>query len=107
MLGLLETITSTADSKDCPGVCVHTLATLICYEVLENVICPSPSMKCCIEPSNNVSIITTTSAIPYMPPQLYHVSTITTGRPQDVGSDKKKTEVRAYYENYAFGVSIH
>lgn len=48
--GLLDTITTTADSKDCPGVCVHTLATLICYEVLENVKCPSPSMRCCVEP---------------------------------------------------------
>jgi hypothetical protein len=48
--GLLDTITSTADSKDCPGVCVHTLATLICYEVLEDVVCPSPSMRCCVEP---------------------------------------------------------
>ncbi|XP_044313974.1 LOW QUALITY PROTEIN: protein masquerade [Drosophila rhopaloa] len=47
--GLLDTITSTADAKDCPGVCVHTLATLICYEVLEDVACPSASMKCCIE----------------------------------------------------------
>ncbi|KAH8329669.1 hypothetical protein KR074_007474 [Drosophila pseudoananassae] len=47
--GLLDTITSTADAKDCPGVCVHTLATLICYEVLDDVPCPSPSMKCCIE----------------------------------------------------------
>lgn len=55
--GLLDTITSTADSKDCPGVCVHTLATLICYEVLEDVPCPSASMKCCIEsaPTKNVS----------------------------------------------------
>lgn len=49
--GLLDTITSTADSKDCPGVCVHTLATLICYEVLEDVPCPSSSMKCCVESS--------------------------------------------------------
>lgn len=48
-IGLLESITSTADSKDCPGVCVHTLATLICYEVLEDVPCPSSSMRCCIE----------------------------------------------------------
>nr|XP_036672047.1 protein masquerade [Drosophila suzukii] len=47
--GLLDTITSTADAKDCPGVCVHTLATLICYEVLDDVACPSASMKCCIE----------------------------------------------------------
>ncbi|CAH1979410.1 unnamed protein product [Acanthoscelides obtectus] len=48
--GLLDTITSTADSKDCPGVCVHTFATIICYDVLENVTCPSSSMKCCVEP---------------------------------------------------------
>lgn len=59
--GLLDTITSTADSKDCPGVCVHTLATLICYEVLENVKCPSPTMRCCVEPPP-LSANSTTSA---------------------------------------------
>ncbi|KAK4871943.1 hypothetical protein RN001_016067 [Aquatica leii] len=48
--GLLDTITSTVDSKDCPGVCVHALATIICYDVLEDVACPSSSMKCCVEP---------------------------------------------------------
>ncbi|KAJ1521436.1 hypothetical protein ONE63_003107 [Megalurothrips usitatus] len=47
--GLLDTITNTAESKDCPGVCVHTLATLICYQVLEEVACPSPSMRCCVD----------------------------------------------------------
>ncbi|XP_034244777.1 protein masquerade isoform X2 [Thrips palmi] len=47
--GLLDTITNTAESKDCPGVCVHTLATLICYQVLEDVACPSPSMRCCVD----------------------------------------------------------
>ncbi|XP_055698870.1 protein masquerade [Phlebotomus papatasi] len=56
--GLLDTITSTADSKDCPGVCVHTLATLICYEVLEDVPCPSPSMRCCLESAPDDSKIT-------------------------------------------------
>lgn len=50
--GLLDTITSTEDSKDCPGVCVHALATLICYEVLEDIKCPSASMKCCVESSS-------------------------------------------------------
>ncbi|XP_065360869.1 protein masquerade [Calliphora vicina] len=61
--GLLDTITSTADSKDCPGVCVHTLATLICYEVLDDIPCPSASMKCCIEsaPARNVTAHHTTS----------------------------------------------
>ncbi|KAF5303769.1 hypothetical protein FQA39_LY09842 [Lamprigera yunnana] len=48
--GLLDTITSTVDSKDCPGVCVHALATIICYDVLEDVACPSTSMKCCVDP---------------------------------------------------------
>lgn len=62
--GLLDTITSTADSKDCPGVCVHTLATLICYEVLEDIPCPSASMKCCIEsaPTKNVTAHHTTTS---------------------------------------------
>ncbi|XP_028145713.2 protein masquerade [Diabrotica virgifera virgifera] len=56
--GLLDTITSTADSKDCPGVCVHALATIICYGVLHDVSCPSPSMKCCIDsPMPNATTI--------------------------------------------------
>ncbi|KAL1493118.1 hypothetical protein ABEB36_011241 [Hypothenemus hampei] len=54
--GLLDTITTTADSKDCPGVCVHALATIICYDVLEDVACPSSSMKCCVEPSSNETV---------------------------------------------------
>lgn len=62
-LGLLDTITSTAESKDCPGRCVHALATIICYEVLEDVPCPSSSMKCCVEPPPlNTTIKTTTPA---------------------------------------------
>ncbi|KAK7873858.1 hypothetical protein R5R35_005721 [Gryllus longicercus] len=48
--GLLDTIATTADSKDCPGSCVHMLASLICDEVLEDVPCPSPSMRCCADP---------------------------------------------------------
>lgn len=60
-VGLLDTITSTAESKDCPGRCVHALATIICYEVLEDVPCPSSSMKCCVEPPPlNTTIKTTT-----------------------------------------------
>jgi hypothetical protein len=56
--GLLETITSTANSKDCPGVCMHALASLICSQVLEDVACPSPSMRCCVDspPENNTSL---------------------------------------------------
>ena len=45
----MDSITSTANSADCPGYCVHTLATLICYEVLEDVQCPTASMRCCVE----------------------------------------------------------
>nr|CAD7194728.1 unnamed protein product [Timema douglasi] len=65
---LLDTITSTAESRDCPGVCVHTLATLICYEVLEDVVCPSPSMRCCVEPpppSTNTSSAAPASPAPH------------------------------------------
>lgn len=53
--GLLDSLTTTADSKDCPGICVHSLATIICYEVLEDIQCPSANMKCCVE-SNNATL---------------------------------------------------
>ncbi|XP_012285276.1 serine proteinase stubble isoform X2 [Orussus abietinus] len=51
--GLLDSLTSTANSADCPGVCVHAFATLICYEVLEDVQCPTASMRCCIDTPTN------------------------------------------------------
>ncbi|XP_033227872.1 protein masquerade [Belonocnema kinseyi] len=51
--GLLDSITSTSNSADCPGYCVHALATIICYDVLEDVQCPTPSMRCCIEAPAN------------------------------------------------------
>lgn len=63
-LGLLDTITSTAESKDCPGRCVHALATIICYEVLEDVPCPSSSMKCCVEPPPLNTTIKPTTPVP-------------------------------------------
>lgn len=59
--GLLDSITTTEDSKDCPGVCVHALATLICYEVLDDIPCPSPGMKCCVESAQSVPNVTTTT----------------------------------------------
>ncbi|XP_058821596.1 protein masquerade [Topomyia yanbarensis] len=62
--GLLDSITSTEDAKGCPGVCVHTLATLICYEVLEDIPCPSPSMRCCVESQAAAANISTTTARP-------------------------------------------
>lgn len=90
VIGLLDTITTTADSKDCPGVCVHALASIICYDVLEDIACPSSSMKCCVEPpgpnetlsnSSNVestTVSTTTSTEPS--------TTVTTTRTTTVAS---------------------
>ncbi|XP_071451830.1 protein masquerade [Hetaerina americana] len=68
--GLLDTITTTAESKECPGVCVHALATLICTQVLDHVACPSPSMRCCIEgppPSNGKNTTTPSTTAPPKP----------------------------------------
>uniref|UniRef100_A0A1A9UG58 Peptidase S1 domain-containing protein n=1 Tax=Glossina austeni TaxID=7395 RepID=A0A1A9UG58_GLOAU len=95
--GLLDTITSTADSKDCPGMCVHTLATLICYEVLEDVPCPSPSMKCCIEhaPAKNISYTstTTTTSTTAAATTSKRPATTTTARPKisSTSTQKPKT----------------
>lgn len=48
-IGFLNSLTSTAKIADCPGVCVHALATLMCDDVLEDVQCPMSSMRCCLE----------------------------------------------------------
>lgn len=54
--GFLNSLTSTAKIADCPGVCVHALATLMCDDVLEDVQCPSASMRCCLQdPINGTS----------------------------------------------------
>lgn len=85
--GLLDTITSTADSKDCPGVCVHTLATLICYEVLENVKCPSPTMRCCVEPPPlpaNGTVAAVNKVDQTTP------TTVSSARPQSVSSSSQQ-----------------
>jgi len=47
--GLLGTITKTADVSDCPGKCLHALASLLCEEVKEDIACPSNSMRCCVD----------------------------------------------------------
>ncbi|CAG9568403.1 unnamed protein product [Danaus chrysippus] len=58
--GLLDTLDTQVDAKNCPGVCMHALASLICSNVLEEVECPKPSMKCCVdEPLGNDTITTT------------------------------------------------
>lgn len=48
-IGFLNSLTSTAKIADCPGVCVHALATLMCDDVLEDVQCPATSMRCCLQ----------------------------------------------------------
>jgi len=47
--GLLGSMTQTAKVDACPGKCIHALASLICDEVLEEVQCPTSSMRCCVE----------------------------------------------------------
>ncbi|CAB4065789.1 Serine protease hepsin,Protein masquerade [Lepeophtheirus salmonis] len=47
--GLLGSITQTADTSDCPGKCIHALASLVCDQVLEEVKCPNQSLRCCVE----------------------------------------------------------
>lgn len=55
-VGFLNSLTSTAKIADCPGVCVHTLATIMCDDVLEDVPCPTISMRCCLQdPINDTS----------------------------------------------------
>ena len=49
LTGLLGTITKTADVSDCPGKCLHALASLLCEEVKEDISCPSQSMRCCVD----------------------------------------------------------
>lgn len=92
--GLLDTITSTADSKDCPGVCVHTLATLICYEVLEDIACPSANMKCCIESapaSKTPAVAEAKPAPPPPPPTTTTTTTTTTTSPKPKPTTKRTT----------------
>lgn len=57
----MDSITTTEDSQDCPGVCVHALATLICYEVLDDIPCPSAGMKCCVESAQSLPNVTSTT----------------------------------------------
>ncbi|XP_076233939.1 trypsin-like serine protease domain-containing protein masquerade [Calliopsis andreniformis] len=109
--GLLDSITSTANSADCPGVCVHAFATLICYEVLEHVQCPT-SMRCCIEapinstgtsdnilednspaPTVATTIKTTTTTAATAPSTTTAVTTVSTTTTQKVASDGQKESV--------------
>ena len=49
LLGLLGTMTKTADVAECPGKCIHAFASLLCGNVREDIQCPSSSMRCCVE----------------------------------------------------------
>merc|ERR1719270_854116 len=50
--GLLGSITKTADVSECPGKCLHALASLLCEEVREDITCPAQSMRCCVDRGN-------------------------------------------------------
>ncbi|XP_053615319.1 protein masquerade [Plodia interpunctella] len=55
--GLLETLDTQVDAKNCPGSCQHSFAALMCPHVLDQVECPKPSMKCCVDgPLGNSSL---------------------------------------------------
>ncbi len=47
--GLLGTITKTAETTNCPGKCIHALASLLCDEVREDIQCPQDGLRCCVD----------------------------------------------------------
>jgi len=47
--GLLGTITKTAEISNCPGKCIHALASLLCDEVREDIQCPQEGLRCCVD----------------------------------------------------------
>jgi len=53
--GLLGSITKTAEVNECPGKCLHALASLLCEEVREDIGCPSAQMRCCVDRRNDNS----------------------------------------------------
>lgn len=66
--GFLNSLTSTAKIADCPGVCVHALATLMCDDVLEDVQCPATSMRCCLQDPINGTESSSENVIDYEGP---------------------------------------
>lgn len=62
---------------------MHTLATIICYEVLDDIPCPSANMKCCVESSSaNATTSTVSSANPTTTkPMTTYLKTTTTQKP--------------------------
>lgn len=103
LTGLLDSLTDTAGAKDCPGFCVHSLATIICYEVLEEVECPSANMKCCVE-SNNATLVgsqsTTQKPVKTTnPPAPMTKPTHKIEKPIQSESSKSKGNLRTFFEN--------
>ncbi|CAD6241656.1 GSCOCT00009327001.2-RA-CDS [Cotesia congregata] len=95
--GLLDSLADTANSADCPGVCVHALATLICDKVLDEVQCPTSSMRCCVnEPANGTDgsvsendiegIAITSTTFKEIPPTTTTTTTTTTPVPTTVST---------------------
>lgn len=104
--GLLGQITQTADVSDCPGKCIHALASLICDEVRQDVQCPTQSMRCCVErdgpmaPSGSKttekagSAFTTTQRTPSTTQKKKRrrpTPTTTTAKPKTTATTKKTT----------------
>merc|ERR1719211_374418 len=96
--GLLGTITKTADVSECPGKCLHALASLLCEEVREDISCPAQSMRCCVDrrkntpQSNDLAVSgsnpeTTTKYRSQKPTTT--TTTTTTRKPAAVASDKQ------------------
>ena len=49
-------MTKTASVDECPGKCIHALASLLCDGVLETVTCPTKNMRCCVDKRNKNKI---------------------------------------------------
>ena len=45
----MGTVTQTADISECPGKCIHALASLLCGQVREDIQCLQGNMRCCVE----------------------------------------------------------
>lgn len=92
---------------------MHALATLICYDVLEDVPCPSPSMKCCVDvpPSNttengnfysNSTMISTTTEMTTV--EIIPTTTAPATKPPEkvlFGSIKYQTIIKVKFEQFS------
>lgn len=113
--GLLGTITKTADVSDCPGKCLHALASLLCEEVKEDISCPSQSMRCCVDrkhmqpggpPSQNLddaNLETTTNfRVRPVPAKTTTVATTTTTRTTTNRTPAKASDKQDKFGDYDY-----